>query len=160
MESAGTADSTTSGADAQNLPAFVVTARRAGGMRCYRASTLRAFVQLRGLPAMRRFARAQPHLRGFAFRNSHGEREPKHRFGKRQIPVAAVYDRRKLCARPNRRVIDRRYSFSLSSALQSGGRLPGASGVAATAPSAGHFRPPSRSQCGWGGKFNRMSSRT
>src|SRR3954452_22133294 len=58
-------------ANRQNLPAFVVAARGAGCMRRYRASALGAFVQLRGLPAMRGLARAQPHLRSFAFGNSH-----------------------------------------------------------------------------------------
>ena len=42
-------------------------------MRRDGAPALRAFVQLRGLPAMGRFAGAQAHLRSFAFGNSHGE---------------------------------------------------------------------------------------
>ena len=53
-------------------------------MRRDGAAALRAFVQLRRLPAKGRFARAQAHLRGFAFGNSHGERLRKHRFGKKQ----------------------------------------------------------------------------
>ena len=38
-----------------------------------RAAALTAFAQLSRMPAVCRFARAQAHLRGFAFWNSHGE---------------------------------------------------------------------------------------
>lgn len=76
-------------------------------------------------------------------------------------PAAAVCDRRSLRAARSA-VIDRRYShsFNLSSALQSGVRLLSASDGAASGNAAGHFRPPSRSQCGCAGRFNKMSSRT
>ena len=59
------------GADRENLPFVVVTAGRAGGMAGKSRSALGAFAQFRGLPAVRGFASAQAHLRGFAFGNSH-----------------------------------------------------------------------------------------
>ena len=48
--------------DRQHLPAFVVAAGRTGGVRRRRAAALRALVQLRAMPAVGRFARAQAHL--------------------------------------------------------------------------------------------------
>ena len=76
-------------------------------------------------------------------------------------PVAAVCDRRSLRAARSA-VTDRRYShsFSLSNALQSGVRLLSAADGVVSGSAAGHFRPPSRSQCGCAGRFNKMSSRT
>ena len=58
-------------ADAQHLPAFIIAARRTSCVRCDGAPALGTFIELRGLPAVRRFARAQAHLRSFTFGNSH-----------------------------------------------------------------------------------------
>src|SRR4051812_29029313 len=58
-------------ADAQHLAAFIIAAGSTSGMRLNRAPALRALVQQRGGPAMRRLAGAQAHLRSFAFRDSH-----------------------------------------------------------------------------------------
>jgi hypothetical protein len=60
-----------SAADRQDLTTLIVATGGTGGMRGDRASALGAFVQLRGDPAMRGLARAQAHLGGFAFWNSH-----------------------------------------------------------------------------------------
>jgi hypothetical protein len=60
-------------ANRQNLPPFIIAAGGTGHMGRDRAAALTAFAQLSRMPAVRRFARAQPHLRGFAFWNSHGE---------------------------------------------------------------------------------------
>ena len=68
----------------QHLSAFVVTTRRARSVRRHRAATLRAFIQVRRMPAVRRLARAQAHLRRFAFWNSHGKRLRKHGFREKQ----------------------------------------------------------------------------
>jgi hypothetical protein len=68
--------------DRQNLPAFVITARRTGCVRGDCASALRAFVKLRRLPAVRRLAGAQPHLRSFAFGNSHKGNQESRKSGK------------------------------------------------------------------------------
>ena len=46
----------------QDLAATVITARWTGDVRRHAASALRAFVQLRGVPAVCRFAHAQSHL--------------------------------------------------------------------------------------------------
>ena len=149
--------------DAQHLAALVITARSASGVRLDRAPALRAFVEQRGLPAMRRLAGAQAHLRCFTFGDSHSEREPKHCFEKRQIPVAAslceAWEGARL-ARLRRFAQRSGYSFNLSSALQSGGRFPSSSVAGAVTSPAGHFRPPSRSQCGCAGRLSKMSSRT
>ena len=51
-------------------------------MRGDRAPTLRAFIELRRLPAMRRLAGAQAHLRGFAFGNSHKGKQESRDFAK------------------------------------------------------------------------------
>ncbi len=58
----------------QDLASFIIAAGRTGRMRSDGAAALRALVELRRPPAVRRLARAQPHLRGFAFWNSHIER--------------------------------------------------------------------------------------
>lgn len=60
-------------ADGQYLAAFVVAAGRAGDMRRNGAATLRALAELRGLPAIGRPPRAQPHFRSFAFWDSHND---------------------------------------------------------------------------------------
>src|SRR5438094_3214591 len=57
--------------DRQDLAAFVIAARRTGGVRADAASALAAADELRGVPAIGGLARAQPHFRGFAFWNSH-----------------------------------------------------------------------------------------
>jgi hypothetical protein len=46
----------------QDLAATVIAARWAGDVRRQAASALRAFVELRGMPAVCRFPRAQSHL--------------------------------------------------------------------------------------------------
>jgi len=58
--------------DGQHLPATVIAALRAGGVRRDAAAALAAFAQLAGVPAVCGLARAQAHLRGFAFWDSHG----------------------------------------------------------------------------------------
>ena len=165
----------TLGADAEDLTAFVVAAGSAGGVRLNGAAALRALVQDRRAPAMRRFPRPQSHFRSFTLGNSHGERERKHRFGKRQGCGGdlAQGSRCLIChpersegsltmsalnASSNRRprqkyseilrqAQDDNYgSFSLSSALQSGVRFPSVSAAGAAIVAAGHCRPPSRSQ--------------
>jgi hypothetical protein len=55
----------------QHLSPAVVTARRAGDVRGNGTSALGAFVQMRSMPAVRRFAGAQSHLGCFAFWDSH-----------------------------------------------------------------------------------------
>src|SRR5215813_5156675 len=57
----------------EHLSSAVVTARRASDMRGNGAPALGTFVQMRGMPAVRRLSRAQPHLGCFAFWNSHGK---------------------------------------------------------------------------------------
>jgi hypothetical protein len=49
------------------------------------AAALRAFIQVRRMPAVRRLAHAQAHLRRFAFWNSHGRRLSKHGFREKQL---------------------------------------------------------------------------
>lgn len=129
--------------DGQDLPALVITARGAGRMRGDRAPALRAFIELRRLPAVRRLARAQAHLRSFTFGNSHKGKQESRKSGKHNGEAS------------------NQGSFSLSSTLQSGRRLSASGGAASASAcfSAGQIRPPSRSQCGWGGKFSRISSR-
>jgi hypothetical protein len=68
----------------QHLSAFVVTTRPARSVRRHSAATLRALIQVRRMPAVRRLARAQAHLRRFAFWNSHGRRLRKHGFCEKQ----------------------------------------------------------------------------
>lgn len=51
-------------------------------MRGDRAPALRAFIELRRLPAVRRLARAQAHLRSFAFGNSHKGKQESRKFSK------------------------------------------------------------------------------
>jgi hypothetical protein len=74
--------------DREHLPPFVITAGRTGGVRLHGAAALRAFVELRRLPAMRRLPRAQAHLRSFAFWDSHTSGLGKQEIGKRQLAPA------------------------------------------------------------------------
>ena len=76
--------------DRQDLPAFIITARWTGAVRRNCAAALRALVQLRPVPAVCGLARAQPHLRSLAFRNSHVSRLSKHGFVKKQSHAPAV----------------------------------------------------------------------
>src|SRR5437867_170613 len=62
----------------QHLSPAVVTVGRASNVRGNGASTLGAFVQMRSMPAVGRFARAQSHLGCFAFWDSHGRGLRKH----------------------------------------------------------------------------------
>jgi hypothetical protein len=55
-----------------------------------RAAALRAFAELRRVPAVRRFARAQAHLRGFAFWDSHEANQESRKSGKDNLVVAAA----------------------------------------------------------------------
>src|SRR5437667_4407332 len=64
--------------EGQYLSSAVVTARPTGDVRRDRTPALWTFVQLRRVPAVRRFACAQAHLLCFAFRDSHGRRLQKH----------------------------------------------------------------------------------
>jgi len=57
--------------DRHNLAAFVIAAGRTNGVACDGAAALRTLAKLRPMPAVRRFARAQPHLRRFTFWDSH-----------------------------------------------------------------------------------------
>jgi len=66
------------------LSSAVVTARRASNVRGDGASALGTLVQMRSMPAICRFARAQSHLGCFAFWDSHGRQLWKHDFGKKQ----------------------------------------------------------------------------
>jgi hypothetical protein len=68
--------------DRQDLPAFIITAGWTGRVRGDRASALRAFIKLRRPPAVRRLAGAQPHLRSFAFGNSHKGNQESRKSGK------------------------------------------------------------------------------
>jgi hypothetical protein len=56
----------------QYLSSAVVTARRASNVRGDGAPALGAFIEMRSMPAVCRFARAQSHLGRFAFWDSHG----------------------------------------------------------------------------------------
>jgi hypothetical protein len=73
------------GPDAYYLSPFVIPTRWADRVSRYAAAALRALVQLRCMPAMAGFARAQSHLRRFAFWDSHGGRIGKQELAKRQI---------------------------------------------------------------------------
>jgi len=55
----------------QDLAATVIAAGWAGDVRRHAAPALWAFVELRGVPAVCRFSRAQSHLWCFAFWDSH-----------------------------------------------------------------------------------------
>ena len=57
--------------DCEHLPALVIAARWANRVRRHSAAALRTFAELWRMPAVRRFARAQPHLGCFALWNSH-----------------------------------------------------------------------------------------
>src|SRR6185369_7684623 len=69
----------------QYLSPAIVTTRRTGSVGRHRAATLRAFIQVQRMPAVRRLAGAQAHLRRFAFWNSHGCALPKHPFFEKQV---------------------------------------------------------------------------
>ena len=75
-------------ADGQDLAALVIAAGRAGGVRRDGAAALGALVELRRLPAMRGLARAQSHLRSFAFWDSHKSESGKQEIRKRQRSTA------------------------------------------------------------------------
>jgi len=62
----------------QDLAAAVIAARWTGDVRGHATPALRAFVELRSVPAVCRFPRAQSHLWCFAFWDSHGRRRVKH----------------------------------------------------------------------------------
>jgi len=68
----------------QDLPATVIAARWAGDVRWQAASALRTFVELRRVPVVCCFPRAQSHLWCFAFWDSHDRRLPKHQSSKLQ----------------------------------------------------------------------------
>ncbi len=67
-------------------------------MRSDRASALGAFIQLRGHPAMRGLARAQAHLGGFAFWNSHTSG-----LGKQEISETQILELQFIQSAPIRR---------------------------------------------------------
>src|SRR6476469_276297 len=81
-------------ADAQHLAAFVITARSASGVRLDRAPALRAFVEQRGLPAMRSLAGAQAHLRCFTFGDSHKKGSMKAGISEKTTATASTYPAR------------------------------------------------------------------
>src|ERR1041385_9427712 len=58
----------------QHLSPAIITAARANGMGHYRTPALRTLIQGRGVPAVRRLPRPQPHFRSFAFRDSEERR--------------------------------------------------------------------------------------
>jgi hypothetical protein len=68
----------------QHLSPAIITAARASGMRHYRAPALRTLIQVRGMPAVRRLPRPQPHFRSFPFRDSHVWALPKQQIAERQ----------------------------------------------------------------------------
>ena len=70
--------------DREDLPPLIIAASRADGVARNCAPALRTFGQLGGMPTIGRLARAQSHLGGFAFWNSHGSRLRKHSGLKRQ----------------------------------------------------------------------------
>ena len=55
----------------KNLASLIVPACRAGGMSVHTGAALGATGKLRRMPVVGSLARAQAHLRGFAFWNSH-----------------------------------------------------------------------------------------
>jgi hypothetical protein len=71
--------------DRQDLPSLIITAGGARRVGSDAAPALRAFVQLRRVPAIGRFACAQPHLGRFTFWNSHGRPARKHISEKKQM---------------------------------------------------------------------------
>jgi hypothetical protein len=73
---------------------------------------------------MRRFARAQAHLRSFAFGNSHKKGSRKAGIWEKTNAVAAVYDRRGGCTTFDSAVIDRRYRLETLLQLQLIQRAP------------------------------------
>ena len=68
----------------QHLSTAVIAARWASDVRRDTASALGTLVQLPGMPTVRCFARAQPHLGCFAFWDSHGSELGKQEIRKRQ----------------------------------------------------------------------------
>ena len=58
--------------DGQHLAPAIVSTGGTGGVSRDSAAALAAFAQLAGVPAVCRLARAQAHLRGFAFWGTHG----------------------------------------------------------------------------------------
>ena len=124
--------------DRQHLTSLIIAARRANGVTGDSAAALWALAKLRPMPTVGCFARAQPHLRGFAFRDSHASRLEKQSLPEIQMRFHF-------------------FTFNLSSALQSGFRF--VSGDAASDFVNLQTLPPSRSQRGWAGRFSKMSSR-
>jgi len=61
-------------ANTEHLPASIITAGWTNRMRRHGAAALRAFAELRRMPAIRGFTRAQSHLRGSTFWDAHIER--------------------------------------------------------------------------------------
>ena len=61
--------------DRQHLSAFIIAAGGANRVTGNRAAALRTLAKLMSMPAVSSFARAQPHLRCFAFGDSHGDNE-------------------------------------------------------------------------------------
>ena len=135
------------GVDRQDLPALVIPAGRASRVRSDGAAALRAFIELRRLPAMRSLARAQPHLRGFAFWDSH-----KSGSGKQEIAQKTTGFRFEGSDCTGRAPLkpEPYFNFSLSSAPQSGGRASSTAFASSFLINSGtgQIRPPSRSQCG------------
>ena len=80
--------------DAEHLAAFVIAARSASSVRLDRAPALRALVQKRSLPAVRRLARAQAHFRGFTFGDSHKKGSRKAGISKKTNATASIYPAR------------------------------------------------------------------
>jgi len=79
--------STSLALERQHLPPTVIPARRTRSVRRHGAAALRAFIQVRRMPAVRRPACPQAHLGRFAFWNSHGRRLSKHGFCEKQPPA-------------------------------------------------------------------------
>ena len=82
----------------QNLAAFIIAAGSANSMSRHGAAALGALCQLRRMPAVGRLARSQPHLRGFAFWDSHVSVERKQEISKIQMRCS--------CRCPHRQIVD------------------------------------------------------
>jgi hypothetical protein len=74
----------------QHLSPAIITAARANGMGHYRTPALRTLIQGRGVPAVRRLPRPQPHFRSFAFRDSHVWALPKQQISEKQAATTAA----------------------------------------------------------------------
>ncbi len=139
--------------DGEHLTAFVVATGRACGMRGDSAAALRALVQLRSYPTVRCLARAQPHLRDFAFWNSHKSGLGKQEMVKRQ-QGSGFRLRLALWSflKSELRNLNHYSNFSLSRALQSGLRAAAFASAAALRSccicGAGQTRSPVLSQRG------------